>query len=116
MYKEITPYYRLFFGFFDECKGKSDKELYQACPPMLLRLDTILSAMPWQTDGTIELVRLVVSDNHTDDILIAAREYEAIRKTLLAQSAPEGKSTDSELSHLTAAIRDLTLLLRARLH
>lgn len=116
MYKEITPYYRLFFGFCDECQGKSDKELYQACPPRLLRLDTILRAKPVQTDGTIELVRLVVSDDHTDDILIAGQEYEAIRKTLLAQSAPEGKSTDSELSHLTAAIRDLTLLLRARLH
>lgn len=115
MYKEITPYYRLFFGFFDNVQGKSDKELYQACPPMLLRLDTILSAMPWRTDGTIELVRLVVSDNHKDDILITGQEYEAIRKTLLAQSAPERKSTDSELSHLTAAIRDLTLLLRARL-
>lgn len=115
MYKEITPYYRLFFGLYDKCQGKSDKELYQACPPRLLRLDTILRAMPEQTDGTIELMRLVVSDDHTDDILIAGREYEAIRKTLLAQSAPERKSTDLELSHLTAAIRDLTLLLRARL-
>lgn len=116
MYKEITPYYQLFFGLCDECQGKSDKELYQACPPRLLRLDTILQATPMQTDGTIELVRLVVSDDHADDILIAKEEYEEIRKTLLAASAPEGKSNDSELSRLTSAIRDLTLLLRARLH
>lgn len=116
MYKEITPYCLTFFTFQSEAQGKNDKELYQAYPPRLLRLDTILRAKPVQTDGTIELVCLIVSDDHADDILITKEEYKEIRKTLLAASAPEGKSNDSELSRLTAAIRDLTLLLRARLH
>lgn len=111
MYIEIHPYYYTPSYTLDPVPIK---DLYQKGRPVIIRLDTIrkLSHNP-SPDGTCEFTRLNMSEDHADDILILPEEGKRIRTRLLALNTPRG--LPKEVEALTAAVRSLWELLRARM-
>ena len=116
MYKEIHPWYHdtvaeaaVVMGD----KSQPSSAFYkQTDSSVILRLDTIRQIRSETSyDGTVNLKRLVISDDYLQDILISNEEAEAIKKMLLSQKEPLA----DEVSRLTAAVRDLWNLLRARM-
>jgi hypothetical protein len=80
-----------------------------------LGLDTIKqvrSEGATDADGRKPYSRLIVSDDHHDDIIVTKAEADAIDKDLLNDG---GSQLAREVEHLTSAVRDLWQLLRARL-
>lgn len=116
MYKEIHPFY------YDSStahvkvrtgKNRLTKDYYIPAEPRVLRLDVIRQIIPVAIpDGSVKLHSIQVSDERLEDIIVSEEEATEIKKTLLKQSR---EKLPSEVSHLTAAIRDLYTLLRARL-
>ncbi len=109
MYKEITTY-----TVYD---GPYDNKRVEENEPMLLNLNTIQVIL--KDTYTIkkkryELMRLVTAE---EGYLVSVEEGEAIKKILLSQNEPTPKNDRlaEEISHLTAAVRDLWNLLRARM-
>lgn len=117
MYKEIHPYKYDAYGHAHAMKRGEKRpmsEFFTETSPELLRLDTIRrikeETIP---DGSIRLIRLCVSDDWHEDLIVKPEEAEEIKKLL-----PKGASQDEiaqELHALTMAIRDLWTLLRARM-
>ena len=83
---------------------------------ILLKLDTIrmvrTETFSYQ-DDTFTYGRLSISEVQDDDLLVSLEEAEQIKKELLSNQKKDSLST--EVSHLTAAVRDLWNLLRARM-
>lgn len=111
MYKEITTY-TVYDGPYD------NKKRVEENAPMLLNLNTI--ELIFKKTYTIkkkkyELVHLVTGPEHA--YLVSVEEGEAIKKMLLSQNepTPQNDRLAEEVSHLTAAVRDLWNLLRARM-
>ena len=103
MYKKIHPY------FYNQIKNG-----FEPCEEKIIRLDSIrIMEKQCVPDGSIDLVRLHVSDDHLEDILIPQEEADSIKQDLLSEKK-ENPVAD-ELSRLTTAIRELKELLRARL-
>ena len=123
MYKEIHPYYR------DSATESSDvmtgtmrnpADYYKAGEPVVLRLDTIRQIRrqrdydpATKSDRHCGFSRFVVSDDYLQDIIIKTEEADEITKALTKDS---GGNLAKEVSCLTAAVRDLWNLLRARMH
>ena len=110
MYKEITTY-----TVYD---GPYDNKRVEENGPVLLNLNTI--QVIFKNTYTIkkkkyELMHLVTGPE--DAYLVSVEEGEAIKKMLLSQNepTPQNNRLAEEVSHLTAAIRDLWNLLRARM-
>ena len=116
MYLEIHPFwYNSAQDFSDLRSGvqRPRADYYKPCDTQLLRLDIIRRIVAEHVaDGSAALRGLVISDDHTDDIIVSEKEAEAIKKALM-------KGDDAGLSrnieYLTTAIRDLWQLLRARM-
>ncbi len=111
MYRKIQPYYYdSMLAHDDIVRGISrpSAEYYKkADHKMTIRLDTIRMV--------IELpdhFKLRMTDTYEDDITVSKEEGEAINKELLKMG---GSALASEVSALTAAVRDLWNLLRARM-
>lgn len=118
MYVEIHPYFHDAIKerqhLFDENKLPRS-EFYAPGKPQTIRLDIIRRIIEEHVeDGSIALSRLQITDSYQDDILVTTSEAETINKKLLS-SWGKNELTD-EVRALTAAIRDLWNLLRARLH
>lgn len=116
MYKEVHPYfYDSMLSHSDVRNGNERKDIdyYHKALPRVIKLEDIKQAIPEKLpDGTGEFVRLKISDDYHEDILISVNEGEEIKKKLLSNS----NGLQDEVSRLTVAVRDLTNLLRARLH
>ena len=92
-------------------KPADPEAFFKPMPPKIIRLDLIREMCP---HGTGSVQRLSVSDNHQDDIIVSGEEAVEIKKALLSDSSSDG--LQKEVRALTAAIRDLWQLLRARMH
>lgn len=116
MYKEIHPF------FFDSATSindvhsglqRNEKEYYKPGLPRVIRLEDIRQIVPQTlTDNTVGFTCLEVSDDYHDNILVSVEEGEQIKNTLLKSS---GDTLAKEVQLLTAAVRDLWNLLRARM-
>ena len=118
MYVEIHPYFhdttKEHQHLFDENK-LPHAEFYAPGKPQTIRLDIIRRITEEHVeDGSIALSRLQITDSYQDDILVTTSEAETINKKLLSFGG-KNELTD-EVKALTAAIRDLWNILRARLH
>ena len=118
MYKQIQPYLYDGTGHSQAIRAGNDRpmsEYYKPTPPVLLRLDTIRyikeETIP---DGSVRLIRLCVSDDRHEDLTVKPEEAEEIKMLLLKNNLPD--ETAQELHALTAAVRDLWTLLKARMH
>lgn len=90
-----------------------ESSYYKPCGTVLLRLDTIRQICEEHIqDGSISLKRIVVSDDHHEDLVVSSEEADEIAQTLRKNSAD---AFAGEIRSLTLAIRDLWTLLRARL-
>ena len=76
--------------------------------PIFLRLDTISQIR----SKSSEVKRIILSTGQ--EVNISSEEAEEIKKALL--SGQKKDTLSEEVSHLTAAVRDLWNLLRARMH
>ena len=118
MYKEIHPYKYDAYGHAHAMKRGEKRpmsEFFTETSPVLLRLDTIRyikeETIP---DGSVRLIRLCVSDDRHEDLTVKPEEAEEIKMLLLKNNLPD--ETAQELHALTAAVRDLWTLLKARMH
>lgn len=117
MYLEIhTVWYDAAMSFASSQADRKDpiSTFYHPGPERVIRLETIrmLTKEP-ASDGSIVVGRLKVSDDHLEDILVPEEEADRIKKKLLSGSSA---SLSAEVQALTAAVRDLWQLLRARMH
>lgn len=116
MYKELHPFYydpMMFHSLGTNAELKA-KDYFKPAPVILLKLDTIRRIRPnGMSDETLSLYDLVVSDDFHDNVTVNEIEAEEIKKILVKDT---GNSLPKEISFLTAAVRDLWTLLRARLH
>ena len=110
MYIEIHPYHYTPGYSLDTVPMK---ELYQPGDPVIIRLDTIRKVTSTSPDSSCKFVRLCVSDDHLEDLLVLPEEGDLICKKLLAAGSENKLSKESEA--LTAAVRSLWELLRARM-
>lgn len=120
MYKEIHPFFynsALSFSAVTHGQKKEEKDFYMECPARVIDLSTIKQLSPNDAfDGSIELTRLQISDDHTEDILVSKEEGEEIKKILLKSNDSGKDKLSHEISQLVTTIRNLTELLRFRLH
>lgn len=118
MYKEIHPLYRDNAGEMNSI-GSGERrpvaDFYNEKPPVVIDISTIrMMRREHVPDGSLNLVRLSVSPDNADDLVIREAEALEIRDALLK---PERRDeTADSIRALTSAIRDLWNLLRARLH
>lgn len=79
-----------------------------------IRLDIIRRITDENTgDEEPKLSRIIISEDHTEDIIVRREEADAIKKTLLTK---DGVALYKAVDSLTRTIRDLYNLLRARMH
>lgn len=116
MFKQIQPFYIENFLMDNDCmSGRvlAEKEYYRKAEPFFLDLGTIKQVRPVKlSDGSGEFTRLVVSNNHTNDIIVSKEEGDEIVRVLLKKDT----SLADEIHSLMTAVRDLWNLLRARMH
>lgn len=128
MYIEIHPFFydtfavrRDMHAYLEDSKGTPSNKFaetpqsayYIPMDSQVIRLDAIRRMYPEAvSDDSVKLTRLAMTENPQDDILISAEEAEEIKKKLLKG---QDRALENEISHLTAAIRDLWQLLRARM-
>ena len=116
MFKKVTPFSYDPAAHREAGLDKPAADFYKPVDKVTLRLDTIREV---RTDGATDagggkpFSRLVVSNDHHEDIIVTKAEADAIDKLLLNDG---GSQLAKEVEHLTAAVRDLWQLLRARLH
>ena len=118
MYKQIQPYLYDGTEHSQAIRAGNDRpmsEYYKPTPPELLKLDTIRrikeETIP---DRSIRMMRIIVSDDRYEDLIVKPEEAEEIKMLLLKNNLPD--ETAQELHALTAAVRDLWTLLKARMH
>ena len=116
-YIEIHPFWydsvTVSNEMFSENK-RPQKEYYHPAEPQVIRIDTIKRIKKeYISDDSIDLKRLVISDDYHDDIIVSAEEAESIKAKLLFPSRQDGLA--KQIEGLTVAIRELRDLLRARL-
>ena len=115
MYTEIHPLFHDTAAERTDCfsnQHKPSSEYYKSAEPQILRLDTIRRIVPESTDGSINLRRICISEDHLEDIIVTQEEADRIQKTIL-KGNPD--SLSNNIQALTAAVRDLWQLLRARM-
>lgn len=96
---------------------KKEKDFYTECPARVINLTCIRQISPEKSyDESIELTRLQISDDHTEDVIVAKEEGEKIKKILLGGGGQEGKNVAEELEILTGVLRNIEKILQARLH
>lgn len=82
---------------------KKEKDFYNESPARVINLACIRQIIPENVfDKSIELTRLQISDDHTDDILVSKEEGEKIKKTLLGRGGQEKKTSQRNSKSLTA--------------
>ena len=90
---------------------------YKKASKTLLRIDTIRQIREQETyDKSLKYCRVVVSDDHTEDILLTMEEGTFIKEKLKELTKNGTDKLSQEIYALTTAIRNLHELLRARLH
>lgn len=112
MYKEIHPYFYDTFSAMNDVHGnvrKSETDYYKPAKPIVLKIEEIKQIISNEEES---FVRLKVNDDYQNDIIIPKEEGEEIKKLLLRNSSDE---LAKEVERLTASIRDMYTLLRARL-
>ena len=115
MYRKVTPFTYDPAAHREAGLSRPAADFYKPGDKITLGLDTIKQV---RSDGATDasggkpFSRLIVSDNHHDDIIVTKTEADAIDKALLNDG---GSQLASEVAHLTAAVRDLWQLLRTRL-
>jgi len=120
MYKEIHPLYydrQVWMTVnHEQSKRPKEKAFYKKAEPRLINLACIRQIRPETVlDASIKLVRLYVSDDHLEDIIVSKKEGDEIKKILMEGGAGNDPLAE-EVKKLTRTVRDLTELLRARLH
>ena len=80
---------------------RPQKEYYHSAEPQVIRIDTIKRIKgEYVSDDSINLKRLVISDDYHDDILVSEEQGEKIKETLLKTKEPIA----AELSILSGGI------------
>lgn len=122
MYIEINPiWYDSAEEFNTSILSGEEKtpsaNFYKKAPKMLLRIDTIRQIREQETyDKSLKYYRVVVSDDHTEDILLTMEEGTLIKEKLIELTKNGTDKLSQEIYALTISIRNLHELLRARLH
>lgn len=120
MYLEIHPFW---YDSASACANamlqgdNKEKDFIRESPPRVINLSCIKQLTEQKYyDGSIELTRLQVSDDHTEDILVSKEEGEKIKKILLEGSGHKDNTVAEELEILTGVLRNILKVLQARLH
>ena len=118
MHKTIHPFYYDSSAVSESVRAgekRAESDFYLPGESELISLDIIRRIRPMQmTSNDVPFKRLVISEDHHDDIIVSLTEANEIEKELLKCSSLN--SLAKEVNTLTIAIRDLWNLLRARLH
>lgn len=120
MYKEIHPLYfdrQVWMTVnHEQSERPKQKAFYKKAEPRLINLACIRQIRPEMVlDESIKLVRICISDDHLEDITVSQKEGDEIKKILMEGSVGNDPLAE-EVKKLTKTVRDLTELLRARLH
>lgn len=111
MYLEIHPFWYDSGAAFASAMNQGEnreKDFIRESPPRVINLSCIKQLTEQKYyDESIELTRLQISDDHTEDILVSKEEGEKIKEILLKGNTNAENSIAKELKSIHEAIVQL---------
>lgn len=125
MYKEVQCYYfnnvayqqESFNNIVENRKAPKVSDYYTKGSTKIINLNEIRTLEPTKISDTVTYYSLVlVGDTYQDRIIVSEADGDEIKRILLSNRQKGNNNLDKTLDTLVTAIRDLTNILRCRLH